>query len=324
MIQGTKQTNRSGRRSRRYLPLFAVLVTCLVAIPAILVSSPAFAVAGSPAVGVASNDQDGGWIAYADGSVKTFGGAANHGDMSKVKLNQPVVGIASTADHSGYWLVASDGGIFSFGTASFYGSTGNIKLNKPMVGMAGTPTGQGYWLVASDGGVFAYGDAQFWGSTGSIKLNKPVVGMAATDSSLGYLLVASDGGVFAFGDARFHGSTASMPLNAPIVGISPSAEVGGYLLIARDGGVFAYGDAPFLGSLGSSGIKNIAGLVTDSNGYIFVDSSGKDLRIPRISGQCCLAAAILMPSSPVEPPGLVGCLTVAVKSPIGLVFYLKF
>ena len=66
-----------------------------------------------------------------------------------------------------------------------------------------------------------------------------------------------------------------MPLNAPIVGISPSAEVGGYLLIARDGGVFAYGDAPFLGSLGSSGIKNIAGLVTDSNGYIFVDSSGK-------------------------------------------------
>ena len=79
--------------------------------------------------------------------------------MSKVKLNQPVVGIASTADHSGYWLVASDGGIFSFGTASFYGSTGNIKLNKPMVGMAGTPTGHGYWLVASDGGVFAYGDA---------------------------------------------------------------------------------------------------------------------------------------------------------------------
>ena len=83
-----------------------------------------------------------------------------------MRLNQPVVGMASTHDAAGYWEVATDGGVFSFGDAQFHGSTGSIRLNKPMVGMAVTPDGGGYWLVASDGGIFAYGDAGFYGSTG--------------------------------------------------------------------------------------------------------------------------------------------------------------
>jgi len=57
--------------------------------------------------------------------------------MGATRLNQPVVGMASTRTGNGYWLVAADGGIFSFGDANFYGSTGNIHLNKPIVGMSG-------------------------------------------------------------------------------------------------------------------------------------------------------------------------------------------
>ena len=79
------------------------------------------------------------------------------GDLSSGPLNQPIVGMAQTADGGGYWMVASDGGIFAYGDAGFYGSMGGSPLNKPIVGMAATPDGKGYWLVAADGGIFAFG-----------------------------------------------------------------------------------------------------------------------------------------------------------------------
>ena len=101
------------------------------------------------------------------------------GSAGAIKLNQPIVGMATTSTNDGYWLVASDGGIFAYGDARFFGSAGAIKLNKPIVGMSVTPTGNGYWLVASDGGIFAYGDARFYGSTGAISLNQPIVSYGA-------------------------------------------------------------------------------------------------------------------------------------------------
>jgi len=119
------------------------------------------------------------WLVASDGGIFAFGDAAFHGSTGAQHLNEPIVGMAATADKKGYWLVASDGGIFAFGDASFYGSTGALSLNKPIVGMASTPDGKGYWLVASDGGIFAFGDASFYGSTGALSLNKPIVGMAS-------------------------------------------------------------------------------------------------------------------------------------------------
>ncbi|MGI8684778.1 MAG: hypothetical protein ACR2MO_06775 [Acidimicrobiales bacterium] len=174
------------------------------------------------------------------------------GSTGNLKLNRPMVGIASSPGGQGYWLVASDGGVFAFGDARFHGSTGAITLNQPVVGMANTPSGAGYWLVARDGGIFAFGDARFLGSTGSIKLNQPVVGMAATPSGLGYWLVASDGGVFAFGDARFLGSTGTLTLQKPVVGIGSTPSGAGYWMVGADGGIFAFGDARFLGGIGLS------------------------------------------------------------------------
>ena len=163
-------------------------------------------------------------LVAADGGVFSFGNQQFCGSTGAMRLNQPVVGMASTPTGNGYWLVAADGGIFSFGNAVFHGSTGAMRLNQPIVGMASTPTGNGYWLVAADGGIFSFGDAVFHGSTGAMRLNQPIVGMASTPTGNGYWLVAADGGIFSFGDAVFHGSTGAMRLNQPIVGMASTPD----------------------------------------------------------------------------------------------------
>ncbi len=150
-----------------------------------------------------------------DGGIFSYGDAQFYGSTGSLHLNQPIVGMAATADDGGYWLVAADGGIFSYGDAQFYGSTGSIHLNKPIVGMAATSDGNGYWLVASDGGIFTYGDAQFWGSSGSLALDQPIVGMAPTPDGNGYWLVAADAGSSPTATRSSPGSAQS-PLHPPL------------------------------------------------------------------------------------------------------------
>jgi subtilisin family serine protease len=216
------------------------------------------------------------WLVASDGGIFAFGDARFFGSTGALRLNRPIVGVASTPTGAGYWLVASDGGIFAFGDARFSGSTGALSLNRPIVGMASTPTGRGYWLVASDGGIFAFGDARFFGSTGSVRLNKPIVAMTPTPSGNGYWLVASDGGIFAFGDARFHGSTGSAKLNKLIAGMAPTPSGSGYWLVASDGGIFAFGDARFLGSTGDKGVGDIVAIspTSSGNGYWLTGANG--------------------------------------------------
>jgi len=212
-----------------------------------------------------------------DGGIFSFGEAQFQGSTGSMRLNQPIVGMASTVGGNGYWLVAADGGIFSFGKVQFHGSTGAMRLNQPIVGMASTADGGGYWLVARDGGIFSFGDAKFQGSTGSTHLNQPIVGMASTTDGNGYWLVASDGGIFSFGNAEFHGSTGAMHLNQPIVGMSQTADGDGYWLVARDGGVFSFGDAKFYGSTGAMHLNQpimAMASTADGEGYWLVASDG--------------------------------------------------
>ncbi|MGH9036525.1 MAG: TolB family protein, partial [Acidimicrobiia bacterium] len=221
------------------------------------------------------------WLVASDGGIFSFAGPEPvrtpkfFGSTGNVRLNQPIVGMASHPSGQGYWFVASDGGIFSFGAAKFYGSTGNVRLNRPIVGMASTPSGNGYWMVADDGGIFSFGDAKFYGSTGNVKLNKPIVGMASSPSGNGYWMVATDGGIFSFGDAGFYGSTGAVKLNKPIVGMSTRPQGDGYWLVASDGGIFTFGAAPFHGSTGAVKLNQpIVGMAPTStgNGYWFVAS----------------------------------------------------
>jgi hypothetical protein len=217
------------------------------------------------------------WLAASDGGVFNFGDAAFFGSTGAIKLNKPIVTMASTPTRKGYWLVASDGGVFNFGDAAFFGSTGAFPLNRPIVAMTPTPSGNGYWLIASDGGVFSFGDAAFQGSTGAITLNKPIVAMAATPTGKGYWLIASDGGVFNFGDAGFHGSTGAFPLNKPIVAMAATPSGKGYWLIASDGGVFNFGDASYQGSTGAIALNRpivTMAATPTGNGYWLVASDG--------------------------------------------------
>ena len=223
-----------GRRAARPRRRLAAALAALVLAPGTLVLAVPAGPGGADAGAVPPN------------SVRAFG-AASLGDLAAASPNQPLVGMATTADGGGYWLVASDGGVFAYGDAAFHGSTGDLVLTQPIVGMAGDPATGGYWLVASDGGVFAF-DAPFDGSEGGQPLAQPIVGMAAMLDGGGYWLVASDGGVFSFGDAAFHGSEGGQPLNAPVAGMAVTGDGGGYWLAGRDGGIFNFGDAPFDGS----------------------------------------------------------------------------
>ena len=54
--------------------------------------------------------------------------------MGGQPLNEPIVGVVSTADPNGYGEVAADGGVFSFGSAVFECSTGGQPLTEPIVG----------------------------------------------------------------------------------------------------------------------------------------------------------------------------------------------
>jgi uncharacterized protein YkwD len=216
-------------------------------------------------------------IAIVSESGSEAGSARYYGSAASLRLQRPIVDIASAPSGNGYWMVGSDGGVFTFGSAGFYGSTGHMRLRRPIVGMAATHSGHGYWLVASDGGVFTFGDARFYGSMGAVHLNKPIVGMAASPTGRGYWLVASDGGVFTFGDARFHGSTGRIRLFRPIVGMAATHSGHGYWLVASDGGVFTFGDAHFWGSTGGRVLNApVVGMASDPNspGYWLVTRDG--------------------------------------------------
>ena len=65
----------------------------------------------------ATPDGRGYWLVASDGGIFTFGDARSTARRA-LHLNQPIVGMAATADGGGYWLV-SDGGIFTFGDAAF-------------------------------------------------------------------------------------------------------------------------------------------------------------------------------------------------------------
>ncbi len=216
------------------------------------------------------------WMVASDGGVFPFGEARGYGSTGNVRLAQPMVGMASTADGAGYWLVAADGGVFPFGNAVGRGSTGNIRLNKPVVGLQPTKTGNGYWLVASDGGIFPFGDAVGYGSTGNVNLRQPIVGMTRTESGNGYWLVAADGGIFPFGDAVGHGSTGNINLRKPMVGMSRTQSGNGYWLVASDGGIFPFGDAVGYGSAGNLPlVRPVNGMARfPTGGYTIVASDG--------------------------------------------------
>ena len=176
---------------------------------------------GPVAVGIAAASASSGgfYLAGPNGAVTAGGGAPLFGSASSLKLNAPIVGIASPLTGSGYWLVGRDGGVFSFGQAGFYGSATPLHPRSAVVGISATEDGKGYWLVTASGGVYTFGDAGFFGAAAGQAIPAPMVALlGAPNPYTGYWLVDSGGGVTPYGTAPSYGSMRGKSLASPMVG----------------------------------------------------------------------------------------------------------
>ncbi len=217
------------------------------------------------------------WLVARDGGIFSYN-RPFFGSTGSIKLNQPIVGMATTNDENGYWMVGSDGGIFAFGDAPYVGSLPARHINvSNVVTIVSDPSTDGYYVIGSDGSVWNFntpqlGDLPFFG----FHVNN-IVGAALTPDDKGMYLVGADGKVYVLlGDGTFQGDASNIPLNAPIVGMAADPITGGYWLLGKDGGVFSYG-APFYGSTGSLTLNQpvIAMSPTgDGGGYWFTALDG--------------------------------------------------
>lgn len=252
----------------------------------------ASSVYASDASNICRTNGQGYWLVASDGGIFSFGDADFFGSTGGMRLNKPIVGMATTASGQGYYLVASDGGIFTFGDAQFFGSTGNIKLQAPIVGMKPTSSGNGYWMFAIDGGVFAFGDAQYHGSQLKFANYYPATKYVGFDAdstgtnadNQGYW-VASDSStvIQPFGNANVFSFSPYGKLagnyysNESLVGISRTEYSDGFWAATNTGGVMTAGDAPFYGSAGSMKLnKPIVGIIPEwyDQGYRLIASDG--------------------------------------------------
>jgi hypothetical protein len=97
-----------------------------------------------PVTGFTATGAGGGyWMAATDGSIYTFGDAANYGSLPALGLTPPPVTVVG------------------------YNPPSTVGLSIPLANVSSlvrTPDGGGYWLTSHNGGVFSFGDTQFHGS----------------------------------------------------------------------------------------------------------------------------------------------------------------
>jgi hypothetical protein len=133
-------------------------------------------------------------LVASDGGIFSFGDARFFGSTGGLRLNRPIVGMASTPSGRGYWFVANDGGLFSYGDAGFHGSTAAAVVTDPVVGMAATPTGAGYWLATADGKATGFGDAvaaRRISTAAALPSSQRAIAIASDPADPGYWLASS-------------------------------------------------------------------------------------------------------------------------------------
>ncbi len=255
-------------------------ITCLYAVVTAQSSPSLSQLMGTPiAVSILPSPDaaQGYWLVARDGGIFSYN-RPFFGSTGSIKLNQPIVGMATTNDENGYLMAAADGGIFAFGDAYYAGSLPgkNVAVSN-IVSIVSDPTTDGYYLIGSDGSVWNFnapqlGDLPFFG----IHVNDIVAG-AMTPDDKGFYLVGANGKVYVLlGDGTFQGDASNLPLNAPIVSMAVDPVTGGYWLVGKDGGVFSFG-APFFGSTGSLRLNQPVITMSstgDGGGYWFTALDG--------------------------------------------------
>ena len=89
-------------------------------------------------VAITATSTDGYLLSTANGQVYAFGSAVDHGNTTALRLDGPIVGMASIGGGSGYVMAGSDGGVFAFGSLPFRGSLVSeaIKPATPVTAVA--------------------------------------------------------------------------------------------------------------------------------------------------------------------------------------------
>ncbi|MHB1986704.1 MAG: hypothetical protein ACYCSF_01775 [Acidimicrobiales bacterium] len=214
-----------------------------------------------------------------NGTVTSFGRAANFGGTEHIKLRAPIVGMATTPDGRGYWLVGQNGSVYNLGDARFFGSPGRKPLPPPahhVIAIVPTDNGRGYWLCDASGVVTAYGDAPKLPSLAPRWTGLPIVGFAVLPNELGGWVVNSAGNVFRLGRSKLHGNLMARHLASPVVSMARSTDGGGYWLIDAKGDVTAFGDAGRAASAPSTLSAPVADMTAAPSrlGYWAVSASG--------------------------------------------------
>jgi hypothetical protein len=198
---------------------------------------------GSRSVPVAELAYD---LVSQNGTVTSFGGAANFGGTGNDTLPAPIVGMAATPDGRGYWLVARNGGVHPFGDARFYGSLAHHPPRSAahdVIALVPTKDGRGYWLCDASGVVTAFGDAPVLPSLAAFKARLPIVGFTVLRSGRAGWVVNSNGDVFRIGDSSLYGNLRSRTGGVGVAGMVRTANGKGYWIMLRDGEAAAFGDA---------------------------------------------------------------------------------
>lgn len=263
-------------------------------------------------------------LVSANGTVSSFGGAANFGGTQDVALRAPIVDMATTPDGRGYWLLAQNGSVYNLGDAKFYGSLGGNHPLPPaahdLVSIIPTNDGQGYWLCDASGVVTAYGDAPKLPSLPAAKATLPVVGCGVLPDELGDWIVNSAGDVYNYGQAKWYGSLRGKVLAHPIVGMSRTTDGKGYWLVDSAGDVTSFGDATKPGDppalpnpvVGMTGAPNGLGYwAVSAGGYVIPGGVPSEGGLTGLSGSTLIVAiSRALPVSPVDqapyPAGSIG------------------
>ena len=191
-------------------------------------------------------------LVASDGGIFTYGNLPFCGSTGAIRLNQPVVGMASTTDGGGYWNVARDGGVFAFGECPL------LRLDRghppqPAGGRHGRhsrtarATGWSPPTAASSVSVTPPSTGRPGRSTSTSRWSAWPRPRPATATGWSPPTAASSASV----TPPSTGRPGPSALNRPIVGMASTPSGHGYWLVASDGGIFSFGDAAFYGSTGA-------------------------------------------------------------------------
>ena len=135
--------------------------------------------------------------------------------FDRVRLNQPIVGMAPAPDGDGYWLVASGRRCVHLRRRRLLRLDRHLALNQPIVAIAADTSGQGYWLVAARRRGLRLRRRRASTARGR-RPGEPAGRLVPTPSATGYWIVQQNGTAHAVRRRRLGRAPAPGPAVQPV------------------------------------------------------------------------------------------------------------